>query len=111
MYRQPRGYRQPKKSSDGKWQHVQHSGIGTVATEVDGPWNIKVSHRQSGSSIRRDVFSVTLRCSQPTHEEFLTGFASKVAALEAAHRRVKMLNALFQRAAARRSASWKKNNS
>lgn len=102
-------YRHPRSSSGtsfpGKWRRLPHSGVGTVLTESDGTWEIQITHRQSGSSIRRDVYSATIRGQQPRHEEFLTGFRSHGIALEAARRRVRMLKSLAERAARRRAAT------
>jgi hypothetical protein len=89
-------------STDGKWQKVHRSGVGHIATETDGTWSIEVTMRRVGASIRRDVYSVSIRADAPRHDEFLSGFASKDLALEAAKERVTMLEAVRKRRERRR---------
>ncbi|MDA1050450.1 MAG: hypothetical protein O3C40_08200 [Planctomycetota bacterium] len=81
-----------KRNASGKWEHVPHTGIGHVACEEIGDWTVELSHRQVGVTIKRDQFSVTIRRESPAHEELLSGFSSKVAAMEAARKRVDLLS-------------------
>ncbi len=85
------------RSGSGKWVRLSRSGVGTVLAESDGTWQILVAHRKTGTTIRRDVYSVTIRCESTRHEEFLPGFSSKTAAVAAAKRRIKILESLRQR--------------
>ena len=96
------GPRRTGNTATGKWQRLAHSGVGTVLAESDGTWRIRVTHRRTGTSIRRDVYSVIIEGESSSHEEFLSGFASKNAAVEAARKRVTMLEAIRKRQESRR---------
>jgi hypothetical protein len=54
------GPRRTGNTASGKWQRLAHSGVGTVLAESDGTWRIRVTHRRTGTSIRRDVYSVII---------------------------------------------------
>ena len=77
-----------QRNFSGKWEHLPRTGIGHVAEEVIGDWTLELTHRQVGMTIKRDQYSVTIRRESPAHEELLSGFSSKVAALAAARKRV-----------------------
>ena len=55
-----------------------------------------------GTAIRRDLYGVKIRRSSPPHEEFLSGFSSRRAAIAAAEKRIEMLTYMAQRARLRR---------
>lgn len=92
-------FHRPKRggSPSGKWQHIPHSGVGTVHSETEGDWTITVTHRRTGTTIRRDVYNVLLRSNRTSKEESLTGFASKPSALAAARRRIAFLSSVKKR--------------
>ncbi|MBC8352548.1 MAG: hypothetical protein H8E66_11200 [Planctomycetes bacterium] len=81
-----------KRNPSGKFEHRPRTGIGHVALEVIGDWTLELAHRQVGVSIKRDQYSVTIRRESPAHEELLSGFSSKVAAMAAARKRVDLLS-------------------
>ena len=89
-----RYHRGSKRNVSGKWEHLPRTGIGHVARETIGDWTIELSHRQVGVTIKRDQYSVTIRRESPDHQELLSGFSSKVAALAAARKRVDLLSHL-----------------
>ena len=97
--------RKGPSDASGKWKQVARSGVGHVVSETDGKWNIDVTMRRVGNSIRREVFSVSIRRAVPRHDEFLSGFTSREAALEAARQRVSMVEAVEARAEARRTGN------
>ena len=70
--------------------HAPESGI--LPTEEIGDWTLELSHRKVGVTIKRDQYSVTIRRESPAHEELLSGFSSKVAAMAAARKRVDLLS-------------------
>lgn len=78
----------------GKWKRVAHVGVGNVTAEEYEGWSIEVTHRTVGATIRRDQFMATLRRGSSDYEEQLPGFNSKVAALEAARKRIDLLSAV-----------------
>lgn len=78
-------------NASGKWKHVPHTGVGSVTREEIGDWVLEVAHRQVGSVVKRDQYSVTIRREAPAYEERLTGFSSKTTALQEARRRVELL--------------------
>lgn len=100
-------YHGPKRGpgSSGKWQRMPHSGVGTVLSETDGTWQIHIAHRRTGTTIRRDVYSVTIQNQEARHEERMSGFASKNAAIEAARKRITLLDGVHRRQAVRRGGS------
>jgi len=65
-----------------------------------GDWTIEVSHRRIGAAVKRDQYSVIIRRDEPQYQENLSGFSSKVAALEAGRKRVKLLKHVRQPIAA-----------
>ncbi len=81
-----------KRNPSGKWEHVPHTGIGHVTGEEIGDWKLELLHRQVGVTMKRDQYSVTIRRESPPHEELLSGFSSKAAAMEAARKRVDLLS-------------------
>ncbi|HJN11317.1 MAG: hypothetical protein QGH33_14070 [Pirellulaceae bacterium] len=78
----------------GKWKRIARTGVGNVTAEEYQGWKIELTHRKVGVTIRRDQFVVTMRRTTPAHEEQLTGFATKVAALAAARKRIDLLSAV-----------------
>jgi hypothetical protein len=81
-----------KRNPSGKWEHIPHTGIGHVTGEAIGDWTLELSHRQVGVTMKRDQYSVKIRRESPAHEELLSGFSSKAAAMEAARKRVDLLS-------------------
>ena len=81
-----------KRNPSGKFEHVPRTGIGHIASEKIGDWIVELSHRKVGVTIKRDQYSVTIRRESPAHEELLSGFSSKVAAMAAARKRVDLLS-------------------
>ena len=79
-------------AATGKLRLNPPTGVETVAREQVGPWQIEVTCRRLGVTVRRDQFNATLRRTSPEREEALTGFATKEAALAAARRRVTVLD-------------------
>ena len=94
MYRRFDMQKRDTKDASGKWQRVRKTGVGHVLTETDGTWEIAVTQRRVGTTIRREVFSVSIRAESPHHDEFLSGFTSKELALESAKQRIAMLDAV-----------------
>ncbi len=92
MYR--RFHTKSSGNPSGKWQRVPHTGVGQLVREQLHDWEIELTHRTVGTAIRRDQYSVTIRRETPPYEEFLTGFASKAAALSAARRRIELLRSV-----------------
>jgi hypothetical protein len=80
------------QNPSGKWQRLPHTGLGHVTGEQIGDWTLELSHRQVGVTMKRDQYSVTIRRESPAHEELLSGFSSKAAAMEAARKRVDLLS-------------------
>jgi hypothetical protein len=68
--------------------HGQHTGLQVLGRETYRRWTLIVEHRQLGVTVRRDQFSVRIEDEQDTGNEYLTGFASRATALQAARRRV-----------------------
>ena len=81
-----------KRNPSGKWERLPRTGIGHVTGEEIGDWTLELAHRQVGVTIKRDQYSVTIRRASPAHEELLSGFSSKAAAMEAARKRVDLLS-------------------
>lgn len=81
-----------KRNASGKWEQLRHTGIRQIACEQIGDWTIDLSHRRVGVTMKRDQYSVTIRRESPAHEELLSGFSSKVAAMAAARKRVDLLS-------------------
>ena len=81
-----------KRNPSGKFEHLPRTGIGHIAREEIGDWTLELAHRQVGVTIKRDQYSVTIRCESPAHEELLSGFSSKAAAMAAARKRVDLLS-------------------
>lgn len=59
-------------------------------TQSNG-WDIEVSHRTLGVTVKRSQFSVKIRHLESAHEEFLSGFSSRQQARQAADDRVDLL--------------------
>ena len=95
-------FSKPRADATGKWHRQPHTGVGSVDRHSQGEWQIDVSHRRVGTAIKRDVFGVKIRRSSPAHEEFLSGFSSRQAAMAAAQKRIDMLTYMAQRAKLRR---------
>lgn len=81
-----------KHNPSGKFEKQPRTGITQVMSEEIGDWIIEVTHRQVGMTIKRDQYSVTIRRESPAHEELLSGFSSKVAAMAAARKKVDLLS-------------------
>jgi len=88
----------PKTSRrpSGKWERIPHTGVGQITHEEIGEWEVKISHRKVGVSIKRDQYTAIIRRESPDYEESLTGFRSKAAALEAARKRIDLLSHVRQ---------------
>lgn len=67
-----------------------------MAREEIGDWQIEISHRQVGSTVKRDQYSAVIRRESPAYEESLPAFATKQAALSAARKRVDLLSHIRQ---------------
>lgn len=78
-------------AATGKLRLNPPTGVETVAREKIGPWQVEVTYRRLGVTVRRDQFNATLRRDAPEREEALSGFATKEAALAAARRRITAL--------------------
>jgi len=78
----------------GKWKRIARTGVGNITAEEYQGWTIELTHRTVGATIRRDQFVVTLRRTFPAYEEQLPGFATKVAALAAARKRIDLMSAV-----------------
>ncbi len=78
----------------GKWEHQPHTGVGHVWREATGDWQLEMTHRQVGMTIKRDQYAVTIRRDVPAYEEMLVGFSSKSTALAAARKRINLLSHL-----------------
>jgi hypothetical protein len=75
----------------GKWQSIPRSGVTRVHhEEIDG-WHLEINRRRVGSTIRREQYSVTMRRELPAHQEYLSGFSSKSAAIAAGRERIDLL--------------------
>ncbi len=67
---------------------VGHTGLRAVDELTYRSWKIVVEHRVLGMTLRREQYSLRLIDELATREEYLTGFANKVIAREAARRRI-----------------------
>jgi hypothetical protein len=81
----------------GKWQSVPRSGLTRVHHEEYDGWHLEVNLRRVGSTIPRDQYSVTIRKELSAHEEYLSGFSSKAAAISAGHQRIDLLQHVHRR--------------
>jgi hypothetical protein len=98
MYNRYHGATEPSSHSSGGSQRAPRTGIASVLREDVGEWRLEVTYRRIGLAISRDQYSVVIRRETPAHEEFLTGFSSKQAAVSAARKRIEMLQYLARRA-------------
>jgi hypothetical protein len=70
---------------------TQHTGLRVVDKLVYRGWRIVVEHVIVGMTLRREQYRLRLIDTQHAREEYLTGFASKVTALDSARRRIDFL--------------------
>jgi hypothetical protein len=90
------GFSSPHFSQPGKRRgnavgyrrSVGHTGLRVVDQVVYRSWKIVVEYVVVGMTLRREQYRLRLVDTTGTHEEYLTGFASKVTALESARRRI-----------------------
>jgi hypothetical protein len=68
--------------------HMFHTGLRTLGSEQYRSWEITVAHRRVGSTVRREQYSAKISDMTARREENLGGFSSKIAAFEAARRRI-----------------------
>lgn len=62
--------------------------VKTVAQDEYHGWKIEITERKVGVTVKRKQFSATVRDSGTKMEDYLGGFGSLHAALEAAHARI-----------------------
>jgi len=67
---------------------VGHTGLRIVDETDYRSWKIIVEHVVLGMTLRREQYRLRLVDLRDSREEYLTGFANKVTALEAARRRI-----------------------
>src|SRR5688572_25499241 len=72
---------------------LAHSAVNTLIRKIVGKWQIEISRRQTGVTVRRDQFTALLRHSETDQQETLQGFATKEAAMTAAEHRIEVLSA------------------
>lgn len=75
----------------GDRQQVEHSGLKTVSRETYCNWQIEVSHRQVGLTVRRDQYSAVMSPDGVGREKYLSGFTSCESALVAARAHIDAL--------------------
>ena len=90
----------------GKWQSVPRAGVASVLQEEFDGWHLEISLRRVGTTIRRDQYSATIRREVPAHQEYLSGFSSKMAALAAGRKRIDLLRHVSQRPRRRLRKPW-----
>jgi hypothetical protein len=67
---------------------VGHTGLRVLEETDYRSWKIIVEHVVLGMTLRREQYRLRLVDTHDSREEYLTGFANKVTALEAARRRI-----------------------
>lgn len=83
------GFQQVKrgKRETGKWKHVAHTGTSPVAREDYRGWQIEISSRKVGITVRHEQYNVAVRLDAKTNH-VLSGYRSKSAAIAAAHHHI-----------------------
>jgi hypothetical protein len=84
----PRNERPPTALRRVDKSHALHTGLKVVVEETHRAWRILVEHRRVGLTLPRDQFSVRIRDESESQEEYLTGFSTKLSAIEAARKRI-----------------------
>ena len=79
-----------QNKSVGRFHH-QRRGVDSVSREKHLGWNIEIGRRGVGVTLRRDVYSATIRDRDGNHEHFLNGFATATAAVIAAKKKIDVL--------------------
>ena len=65
-----------------------HTGLLAVGRDEYRSWEIVVEHRKVGMTLQREQFSVTISDTTAPRSEHLSGFHSRLSAVQAAQRRV-----------------------
>ncbi len=83
----------PRRSSNAGFHrfdaaHVIHTGLKAVHQEDYRTWEMVLEHCTLGMTLRRDRYSVKISDTTAAREEYLTGFPSRIAAMQAARRRI-----------------------
>ncbi len=71
--------------------HVMHTGLKAVHQESYRAWEMVLEHCMLGTTLRRHRYNVKITDTAAVREEYLTGYASRITALQAARRRIDFL--------------------